>query len=80
MDTDPAPLHLHRFDAARNMARFYALSLAPTLWGEVALVRRWGRIGTAGRQAIDTHPDAEAALAALHRLAGIKTRRGYTSV
>lgn len=80
MNTDSVPLHLRRFDGARNMARFYALSLAPTLWGEVALVRRWGRIGTAGRQAIDTHPDADTALAALHRLAGIKTRRGYTPV
>ena len=39
-----------------SMARFYVLSVEPTLFAETALVRRWGRIGTAGRQMIDLHP------------------------
>lgn len=37
---------LDRIMRERNMARFYELSVEPTLFGEVALVRRWGRIGT----------------------------------
>lgn len=34
------------------MARFYMLSLEPALFGEVAVLRHWGRIGTRGRQAL----------------------------
>src|SRR5208283_3584302 len=49
-------LVLERVDRARNMARFYVLSIEPTLFEDLALVRRWGRIGSAGRQRIDLHP------------------------
>jgi hypothetical protein len=28
------------------MARFYALAIEPTLFGDMALVREWGRIGS----------------------------------
>ncbi|WP_182549864.1 WGR domain-containing protein [Phyllobacterium myrsinacearum] len=31
-----------------NMARYNSLSLQPTLFVEIALVRTWGRIGTMG--------------------------------
>lgn len=71
------PLVLSRIDPARNMARFYALSLEPSLFGDVAVVRRWGRIGTRGRQAIALHADVSSAQAALERLARAKRRRGY---
>ena len=77
MITQPYHLYTERRDAARNMTRFYALSIEPSLFGEVCLIRRWGRIGTHGRSM--THPcDSEAAavtllLDLLHR----KRRRGY---
>jgi predicted DNA-binding WGR domain protein len=54
-------IHLTRIDPARNMARFYALSLAPTLFGEWLLVKEWGRIGQAGTVRAEAHPDAETA-------------------
>lgn len=76
----PDMLHLHRIDPARNMARFYVLSVTPTLFGSAALVRHWGRMGTLGRTRIDlfvAHGDAEAEL---HRMARIKRRRGYVDV
>lgn len=41
--------HLRRIDPDRNMARFYTMSVQPTLFGEWALLREWGRIGSAGR-------------------------------
>jgi predicted DNA-binding WGR domain protein len=47
---------LTRIDPARNMARFYALSLAPTLFGEWLLVKEWGRIGQTGTVRAETHP------------------------
>ncbi|MEY3309017.1 MAG: hypothetical protein RLZZ413_3055 [Pseudomonadota bacterium] len=46
--------HLHRNDLAANMARFYSIYLVPTLFGEVTVLRRWGRIGTCGRMQSET--------------------------
>ena len=61
-DTFPAPadlkivtrklseaVHMRRIDPTRNMARFYEVSLEPSLFGTWAVVRRWGRIGCQGR-------------------------------
>ncbi|HEY4193085.1 MAG TPA: WGR domain-containing protein [Mesorhizobium sp.] len=71
------PILLHRVDPARNMARFYGLSLQPTLFGEISVVREWGRIGTRGRIKIDSYPTGEGATAAFTRLERSKRRRGY---
>ncbi|WP_187399200.1 WGR domain-containing protein [Bradyrhizobium paxllaeri] len=30
---------------ARNMARFYVLTIEPILFGDSALIREWGRLG-----------------------------------
>ena len=46
-------LHCQRIDDARNMARYYTLSIQPTLFGEVAVVRCWGRIGARGGEKSD---------------------------
>lgn len=78
MPNGPVPKFLRRVDPTRNMARYYTLSLQPTLFGEVSLVRQWGRIGTRGRQKIESFTrDGEAALA-LSKLAAQKIGRGYT--
>jgi len=71
------PLLLHRVDATRNMARFYALTLAPTLFGETALVRNWGRIGKRGQMCLNTFASAREAEHAMARLHARKARRGY---
>jgi hypothetical protein len=34
--------HLHRIESNANTARFYCIDLAPTLFGEVTVLRRWG--------------------------------------
>jgi predicted DNA-binding WGR domain protein len=52
------------------MARFYAMSIEPTLFGGEALVRNWGRIGTRGRYRVDFFEHEAAAERALARLAG----------
>ncbi len=39
------------------MARFYVLAIEPTLFGETALVREWGRIGSWGRRRLDLYPN-----------------------
>jgi predicted DNA-binding WGR domain protein len=70
---------LTRIDPAENMARFYKLDVQPTLFGEWALVREWGRIGRGGQWRSDPYPTRGTADLALVTLMGIKTRKGYRS-
>lgn len=71
------PIHLLRIDPARNMARFYRLSSAPSLFGDICVVREWGRIGRPGRMRIDLYGKVQEAAAARHALERSKRRRGY---
>jgi predicted DNA-binding WGR domain protein len=71
--------HLRRVDSARNMARFYILSIAPTLFGATSVVREWGRIGSRGSRRIDLFEDASQAVNALTRMERSKRQRGYGS-
>jgi predicted DNA-binding WGR domain protein len=52
---------LRRTDAERNMHRFYALGLMPTLFGEWTLLAEWGRIGSPGTVRRSTYADESAA-------------------
>jgi len=69
--------HLHRIDPEANMARFYRVDIAPTLFGEVSVLRTWGRIGTHGRTSIETFPTLKDAENAASRALRQKVRRGY---
>ena len=69
--------HLHRIDPARNMARFYRMSSTPSLFGDICLVREWGRIGRPGRIRIDLYQTGEEAMAARETLSRVKLQRGY---
>jgi predicted DNA-binding WGR domain protein len=80
MASDLCPLQLlvlERIDPDRNMARFYVLSIEPTLFEEVALVREWGRLGTQGRRRLDLYLDGVVAQEALETWLERKTSRGY---
>ena len=71
---------LRRFDPARNMARFYAVTVQPTLFGPWAVVRRWGRINTDGRRVEEWFDDLEPALAAAEDQVEAKQKRGYRPI
>lgn len=71
---------LHRRDAGRNLARFYALSVERSLFGDYLLVRVWGRIGKRGQSRSDWFSSSAAATTAAARLADRKRRRGYQDV
>ncbi|UVF22886.1 WGR domain-containing protein (plasmid) [Microvirga terrae] len=71
------PVTLRRIDPARNMRRFYSLEVEWDLLGNVVLVRRWGRIGSAGKVRLDAHAGEGEALAALQALQMAKARKGY---
>ena len=70
-------VHLLRRDLSRNMARFYRLELCRTLFGELVLIRRWGRIGTTGQQSEIIVLDRGDGEVALSRWARRKLARGY---
>ena len=61
-------IELQRIDPARNMQRYYGVSLQPDLFGGIALVRSWGRIGSRARFKSEFFVDGSAALTALQRL------------
>ncbi|GGH44601.1 WGR domain-containing protein [Frigidibacter albus] len=71
---------LRKIDPTRNMARFYHVDLAPNLFGQVTVLRSWGRIGPRGRAMIETCSSAESALVSVARLTRAKLRRGYSPV
>ena len=71
------PVAMRRVDPMRNMRRFYSLDVERDLFGRVVLVRRWGRIGTAGKVRLDEYPGEGEALAAMAALERQKVRRGY---
>jgi predicted DNA-binding WGR domain protein len=54
-------LVLDRIDDAQNMARYYVLSVEPTLFDQVSLVRELGRIGKRGGSRIELHASKMAA-------------------
>lgn len=57
--------YLERIDHARNMARYYRLSVVKTLFGEWAMVREWGRIGRRGLDGPVTRPHVRACAGAM---------------
>ncbi|MGI4745398.1 MAG: WGR domain-containing protein [Janthinobacterium lividum] len=68
---------LVRVQPEPNEHRYYRAGVWPDLFGRALLMRHWGRIGSAGHQRLDPHPDSGAALNALARLTHVKRRRGY---
>ena len=71
-------VYMERSDHTRNLALFYQVDIQPTLFGDWAVICRWGRIGTYGRIRQDWFaflPDAEASHA---RRVAHKHRRGYS--
>lgn len=70
-------VHLTRVDPDQNMARFYEMSVQPTLFGEATVFRNWGRIGTRGQSMMVTYPGAIEASAAVIKLERQKQQRGY---
>lgn len=69
---------LERRDPTRNMARYYLVAIEPTLFGDTALLRQWGRIGTQGRQRRDLYRTEVLAQEALRTWLRRKAKRGYS--
>ena len=70
-------VYLTRIDANQNMARYYRMTLQPTLFGEWSLIREWGRIGRGGQVKTNPYLNAGDAMNAMMALESIKVRKGY---
>lgn len=77
MGTHHYQLYCQRIDANRNMARYYALAIRPTLFGEIAVVRSWGRIGKAGGEMTEVFGNEKDAISRFLELLLKKRKRGY---
>ena len=74
-------LYLERRTPDGTVARYYCISVRPTLFGSWAVVREWGRIGFAGGAHREIWFDTEAeARQYSERLAQAKQRRGYVLI
>ncbi|CAK12274.1 WGR domain-containing protein [Rhizobium johnstonii] len=77
MTREPYRLYIERIDPSKNMARYYALSIEPNLFGGTSLVRSWGRIGSRGQQKIHVFDSEAKAVDLLLTLLRKKRSRGY---
>ena len=60
------------------MARYYAMSIEPTLFGQACLVRRWGRIGARGQRLVHYFQREEEAVELFLAVLRQKRSRGYS--
>jgi predicted DNA-binding WGR domain protein len=77
MIAQPYELYIERRDPARNMSRYYVLSIRPTLFGDVQLERRWGRIGARGQAMSHSFAREDDAVRLFLDLLRLKRKRGY---
>jgi predicted DNA-binding WGR domain protein len=73
----PYQIYIERSDRQKNMARFYAMAIEPTLFGEISLTRRWGRIGSRGQVLIQHFGNERDAVETFLHLTRRKRQRGY---
>ena len=76
-DSSDLQVILERTDPANNVARYYVLSVEATLFARNTLVRRWGRIGSTGRQRLEFFESRDTAGLALEAWLARKRKRGY---
>jgi len=80
MITQPYHLYIERTDLAKNMARFYAMTIEPNLFGQPCLTRCWGRIGSKGQTMSHQFETEQEAVVLFLNLLRQKKRRGYSAV
>ena len=73
-------IQLTRSKPSNNLRRFYSLHLAPTLFGECALIAEWGRVGSPGTVREQVFQTEQSAKAALIKRVTAKTKRGYIRI
>jgi len=70
-------LVLNRVYPNAKIAWFCVLSIDASLFGDVALIREWERIGTTGQRKIELYESESRAVEVLEAWLHRKQRRGY---
>lgn len=77
MITQPYHIYIERTEAAKNMARYYAMEISKTLFGDTCLTRSWGRIGGRGQSKMHHFKCENEAVDLFLDLMRQKRKRGY---
>lgn len=77
MPCDRYSLYAERLDPEKNMARFYAMEISSSLFGQTCLARRWGRIGSMGQAKLHHFEREKDAIERFLDIARRKRARGY---
>ena len=72
-----AYVRFENIDPAENRHRFYDLTWQPTLFGDGALVRTWGRQGQPGTSRATFYPDRACAAAEVRQVVRRRLAHGY---
>ena len=76
----PYRLYFRKIHRPTSPTRHNALAPHPTLFGEIAVVRQWGRIGKRGGEKSEVFTTERDAAIRFLMLARKKRRRGYVPV
>jgi predicted DNA-binding WGR domain protein len=77
MISQPYQLYIERSDTLKNMARYYAMDISATLFGQPCLTRRWGRIGSRGQSKLHIFENEQEAVSLFLDILRQKRGRGY---
>ena len=77
MISQPYQLYIERTEPVQNMARYYAMQIEQTMFGEAFLIPRWGRIGKRGQEKQHVFRREEEAVLLFLDLLKQKRARGY---
>ena len=69
---------LIKIDPSKNQYRFYHLHVQPGLFGDISVVREWGRIGRPGTVRMDWFAHMREAEKRLEQKTLEKLNRGYS--
>lgn len=73
-------VYLEHVVPTENKARFYAVVVEPSLFGDWTVFREWGRIGQGGTLRTSAYATEADALAASLTAIKAKQRRGYRAI
>ncbi len=77
MIAQPYHIYIERTEPTKNMARYYAMEISGSLFGEACLTRTWGRIGRRGQSKMEHFRSEHEAVDMFLDLMRQKRKRGY---
>jgi predicted DNA-binding WGR domain protein len=64
-------------DSLRNKQRFYAIHVTKTIFGEWAVIKEWGRIGSPGTVREEWFDEESQAISKVDSIVKLRVKHGY---